>query len=51
MYLTFAGVLVSKWVATPGLLGFALFAFLGLGVFLLARSMMKHLRKIDVDRD
>lgn len=40
---------VSQYVATPGLLGFSVFAFLGLGVFLLARSMRKHLGRIDVD--
>ena len=40
---------VSPYVATPGLLGFTLFAFLGLAVFLLARSMSKHLKRIDVN--
>lgn len=42
---------VSPYIATPGLLGFALFAFLGIGVFLLARSMTKHLKRINVDGD
>lgn len=42
---------VSRWDVTPGLLGFALFAFLGVAVFFLVRSMNKHLKRIRVDRD
>lgn len=51
MHLTFAVETVSRYTVTPGLLGFALFAFLGAAVFLLARSLRKHLGRIDVDGD
>lgn len=42
-------VAVSRYVASPGLLGFAVFALLGLALFFLIRSMNKHLRRVDVD--
>lgn len=41
----------SPDVVTPGLLGFIVFALLGLALFLLVRSMNKHVRRVDVPED
>jgi hypothetical protein len=35
---------------SPGLLGFLIVVIIGLATWLLARSMSKHLRKLDADR-
>jgi hypothetical protein len=50
MYLA-AGGAPSPDVVTPGLLGFIVFALLGLALFLLLRSMNKHVRRVDVPAD
>jgi hypothetical protein len=50
MYLA-AGGAPSPDVVTPGLLGFIVFALLGLALFLLLRSMNKHVRRVDVPDD
>ena len=42
---------VSPDTVTPGLLGFTVFALLGLALFLLIRSMNKHLRRVNVPDD
>ncbi|MBO0827077.1 MAG: hypothetical protein J2P24_04775 [Streptosporangiales bacterium] len=46
-----AGGAPSPDVVTPGLLGFIVFALLGLALFLLVRSMNKHVRRVDVPGD
>lgn len=46
-----AGGAPSPDVVTPGLLGFIVFALLGLALFLLVRSMNKHVRRVDVPED
>jgi hypothetical protein len=50
MYLAADGA-PSPDVVTPGLLGFVVFALLGLALFLLLRSMNKHVRRVDVPAD
>ncbi|WP_326598748.1 hypothetical protein [Streptomyces sp. NBC_01803] len=39
---------LNEYTVTPGVLGFIVFAVLGLGVWLLLKSMSKHLRRIAV---
>jgi hypothetical protein len=38
---------LDKYTVTPGVLGFIVFAILGVGVWILLKSMSKHLRRID----
>ncbi|ARQ68881.1 hypothetical protein [Streptomyces marincola] len=38
---------LNEYTVTPGVLGFIVFAILGVGVWVLLRSMSKHLGKID----
>ncbi|MGK5532352.1 hypothetical protein [Streptomyces sp. URMC 129] len=39
---------LNEYTVTPGVLGFIVFAVLGVGVWLLLKSMSKHLRRISV---
>ncbi|MGP4112536.1 hypothetical protein ACTWP5_16695 [Streptomyces sp. 4N509B] len=40
---------LDKYTVTPGVLGFVVFAVLGVGVWILLKSMSKHLGKIDFE--
>nr|WP_079032457.1 hypothetical protein [Streptomyces specialis] len=39
---------LNEYTVTPGVLGFIVFAVLGVAVWLLLKSMSKHLRRISV---
>ncbi|UGY93347.1 hypothetical protein [Streptomyces gobiensis] len=36
---------------TPGVLGFIVFALMGLGVWFLMKSMNRHMQKVDFDEE
>ncbi|ONK11821.1 hypothetical protein [Streptomyces sp. MP131-18] len=38
---------LNEYTVTPGVLGFIVFAILGVGVWILLKSMSKHLGKVD----
>ncbi len=38
---------LNEYTVTPGVLGFIVFAVLGVGVWILLKSMSKHLGKVD----
>ncbi|MDT0310339.1 hypothetical protein RM780_25815 [Streptomyces sp. DSM 44917] len=39
---------LNEYTVTPGVLGFIVFAVLGVGVWLLLKSMSRHLRKVAI---
>jgi hypothetical protein len=42
---------LDEYTVTPGVLGFIVFAVLGVGVWILLKSMSRHLGKIDFEED
>jgi hypothetical protein len=42
---------LDEYSVTPGVLGFIVFAVLGVGVWILLRSMSRHLGRIAFDED
>ncbi len=42
---------LDQYSVTPGVLGFIVFAILGVGVWILLKSMSRHLGKIAFDED
>lgn len=40
---------LNEYTVTPGVLGFVVFAVLGVCVWILLKSMSKHLKKIDFE--
>lgn len=42
---------LNEYTVTPGVLGFVVFAALGAGVWMLLKSMSKHLGRIDFTRE
>ncbi|KAB8165213.1 hypothetical protein FH609_016655 [Streptomyces sp. 3MP-14] len=40
---------LTEYTVTPGVLGFIVFAVLGVGVWVLLRSMSRHLGRIDFE--
>ncbi|MGP3967027.1 hypothetical protein [Streptomyces sp. 6N223] len=42
---------LDEYTVTPGVLGFIVFAVLGVGVWILLKSMSKHLGKIDFQEE
>jgi hypothetical protein len=42
---------LDEYTVTPGVLGFVVFAVLGVGVWILLKSMSKHLGKISIPED
>ncbi|MFI7272377.1 hypothetical protein [Streptomyces sp. NPDC049879] len=42
---------LNEYTVTPGVLGFIVFAVLGVGVWILLKSMSRHLGRISVPED
>ncbi|WP_062207106.1 hypothetical protein [Streptomyces sp. NBRC 109706] len=42
---------LNEYTVTPGVLGFIVFAVLGVGVWILLKSMSRHLGKIDFEEN
>lgn len=42
---------LDEYTVTPGVLGFIVFAVLGVGVWILLKSMSRHLGKIDFQEE
>ncbi|UED84433.1 hypothetical protein [Streptomyces profundus] len=42
---------LNEYTVTPGVLGFIVFAVLGVGVWVLLKSMSRHLGKIDFEEN
>ncbi|WP_129840785.1 hypothetical protein [Streptomyces sp. RFCAC02] len=50
-WLPLASKELNNYTVTPGVLGFIVFAVLGVGVWLLLKSMSRHLGRISVPED